>query len=86
MKNKAEQIIENELLETENIDVLGARVHNLKNIDVSIPRNQLSVITGLSGSMLKVSVDISKHSRLMLVNSLVAWNVPMWIKSQGLVQ
>ncbi|RXQ97748.1 excinuclease ABC subunit UvrA [Ancylomarina salipaludis] len=38
------------MLETENIDVLGARVHNLKNIDVSIPRNQLSVITGLSGS------------------------------------
>ncbi len=37
-------------LETENIEVLGARVHNLKNIDVSIPRNQLVVITGLSGS------------------------------------
>ncbi|MEN8229714.1 MAG: excinuclease ABC subunit UvrA [Bacteroidota bacterium] len=32
------------------IEVLGARVHNLKNIDVSIPRNQLTVITGLSGS------------------------------------
>nr|WP_290640012.1 excinuclease ABC subunit UvrA [Labilibaculum sp.] len=37
-------------LETESIEVYGARVHNLKNIDVSIPRNQLSVITGLSGS------------------------------------
>ena len=35
---------------TENINVLGARVHNLKNIDVSIPRNKLTVITGLSGS------------------------------------
>ena len=33
-----------------NIDVLGARVHNLKDIDVSIPRDQLVVITGLSGS------------------------------------
>ena len=33
-----------------SIDVLGARVHNLKNIDVSIPRDQLVVITGLSGS------------------------------------
>ena len=33
-----------------HIEVLGARVHNLKNIDVSIPRNQLTVITGLSGS------------------------------------
>ena len=50
MKDKAEQITDNEPLETESIDVLGARVHNLKNIDVSIPRNQLTVITGLSGS------------------------------------
>ena len=32
------------------ISLLGARVHNLKNIDVTIPRNALTVITGLSGS------------------------------------
>lgn len=32
------------------LDVLGARVHNLKNIDVTIPHNKLTVITGLSGS------------------------------------
>ena len=32
------------------IKVVGARVHNLKNIDVTIPRDQLTVITGLSGS------------------------------------
>src|SRR3712207_1742056 len=32
------------------IEVLGARVHNLKNIDVEIPRGSLTVITGLSGS------------------------------------
>lgn len=32
------------------IEVFGARVHNLKNIDVQIPRNSLTVITGLSGS------------------------------------
>jgi excinuclease ABC subunit A len=32
------------------IEVLGARVHNLKNIDISIPREKLVVITGLSGS------------------------------------
>lgn len=36
--------------ETEQIEVYGARVHNLKNIDVTIPRNELVVITGLSGS------------------------------------
>ncbi len=35
---------------TGSIDVLGARVHNLKNIDVTIPRQSLTVITGLSGS------------------------------------
>lgn len=35
---------------TENIEVKGARVHNLKNIDVTIPREKLVVITGLSGS------------------------------------
>ena len=36
--------------EDEKINVYGARVHNLKNIDVEIPRNSLTVITGLSGS------------------------------------
>ncbi len=35
---------------SEEINVLGARVHNLQNIDVTIPRNKLVVITGLSGS------------------------------------
>ena len=34
----------------EQIEVYGARVHNLKNIDISIPKNQLVVITGISGS------------------------------------
>jgi excinuclease ABC subunit A len=39
------------MLDTENtIEVQGARVHNLKNIDISIPREKLVVITGLSGS------------------------------------
>lgn len=40
----------NKALETGEVNVFGARVHNLKNIDVSIPRNRLTVITGLSGS------------------------------------
>ncbi len=35
---------------SDQIEILGARVHNLKNIDVSIPKNKLVVITGLSGS------------------------------------
>ncbi len=39
----------NELF-SENIEIKGARVHNLKNIDLSIKRDQLSIITGLSGS------------------------------------
>ena len=34
----------------QNISIKGAREHNLKNIDVTIPRDQLVVITGLSGS------------------------------------
>lgn len=36
--------------EKESIDIYGARVHNLKDIDVSIPRDSLVVMTGLSGS------------------------------------
>src|SRR5262245_30937363 len=34
----------------EMIDVIGAKAHNLKNIDISIPKNKLVVITGISGS------------------------------------
>ena len=39
-----------ELLPNGYIDVMGARVHNLRDIDVHIPHNKLTVITGLSGS------------------------------------
>src|SRR3954462_8787885 len=39
-----------DLGEQSEVEVFGARVHNLKNIDVSMPRNKLVVITGLSGS------------------------------------
>ncbi len=38
------------MAELKNIEVRGAREHNLKSVDVDIPRNQLTVITGLSGS------------------------------------
>lgn len=47
MKN---ELPEKFLEESDNIEVYGAKEHNLKNIDVTIPRNKLTVITGLSGS------------------------------------
>jgi excinuclease ABC subunit A len=39
-----------EIITQDTIEVFGARVHNLKNVDISIPRNKLVVITGISGS------------------------------------
>ncbi len=49
-KDALERENEKEDSPTNQIEVFGARVHNLKNIDVSIPRDSLVVITGMSGS------------------------------------
>ena len=38
------------MLERTTIEILGAHEHNLKNLDLSIPRGQITVITGVSGS------------------------------------
>lgn len=48
--SKKEAIKDKTVLKQESIEVMGARVHNLKNIDISIPKNKLVVITGISGS------------------------------------
>src|SRR3954468_7542221 len=37
-------------MQDEMLEIYGARVHNLKNVDISFPRNKLIVVTGLSGS------------------------------------
>src|SRR6056297_3108540 len=50
IKYTEEQVLEELVKPEEKIEVHGARVHNLRNIDVEIPRNKLTVITGLSGS------------------------------------
>lgn len=68
----------------------GSACSQPENIDVEIPRNSLTVITGLSGSgksslafdtiLRKDSVGILRLSRLMPVIFWEAWNVPMWIR------
>ncbi len=50
IKKKKNPEVVVEKVDHEHIDVYGARVHNLKNIDISIPKNKLVVFTGISGS------------------------------------
>ena len=70
----------------EKIEIWGARVHNLKNIDVEIPRNAFTVITAVSRHwrstryMPRHNVATSRRSRLMPGISWETWNVPMLIR------
>jgi len=48
--NGSVAIVEQEEMMNDAIEVFGARVHNLKNLDITIPKNKLVVITGISGS------------------------------------
>ena len=54
---------------TDHIEITGARVHNLKNIDLSIPRDRLVVVTGLSGS---------GKSSLHLIPSMQGGSAAIW--------
>ncbi len=49
-KDATTQVADDAIVEVDKLEVFGARVHNLQNIDVKLPRNKLVVITGLSGS------------------------------------
>ena len=67
------------------IIVEGAREHNLKNVDVEIPRGSLTVITGLSGSgksSLAFDTIYAEGQRRYIVISVEACRAPMWIRSQ----
>jgi len=49
-KTEASNLVNDHISEQENVEIYGAREHNLKNIDLSFPREKLVVITGISGS------------------------------------
>ncbi len=77
----------------DTIKILGARVHNLKNVDLEIPRRKLVVVTGLSGSgkssLAFDTIYAEGQRRYMETLSTYArqfvgrWSVPMWTRSRG---
>ena len=79
--------------EDNNIAIFGAREHNLKNIDLTIPRDKLTVITGLSGSgkssLAFDTIYAEGQRRYLETFSAYArrfwegWNVRMWIRLPG---
>ena len=72
---------------SDKLEVLGAREHNLQNIDISLPRNQLVVFTGLSGSgksSLAFDTIYAEGQRRYMetspptpATSSATWNAPM---------
>ena len=66
--------------ENKHISIKGARVNNLKNIDVDIPRNKLVVITGLSGSgKSSLAFDtLYAEGQRRYVESLAATHASFW--------
>ena len=65
------------------IEVQGARVHNLKNIDVQIPRDNLVVITGLSGSGITERIKCSGQAG---GTQRQTWLYGLWIRDSGSAQ
>ncbi len=49
-KSKGKELIQDDLVDPNHIIIKGARTNNLRNVDLSIPKNQLVVVTGVSGS------------------------------------
>lgn len=68
------------MTDSKYISIKGARVNNLKNIDVNIPRNKLVVITGLSGSgKSSLAFDtLYAEGQRRYVESLIAMPASFW--------